>query len=226
MAIMRKMRDDIGPEDFNDFTSLIEFYTKGGDEPRLSDPLGLRSQQSVAEGARIDHSEVGDIAGTVIKDSMIVVFRPDLPIPESERRDKLTERFIECLARSVKQKPVVVFMDAVEKMSPDTEKWVWQELLERAVQLELSNLKFVLCGRKPPPQDRDWDMFIETAGLMPLASTDIVKYLANRQISLDDKGLAAVAFTILNSSRGLPIEVARQVDALEQMMRGSIGGHT
>lgn len=226
MAIMRKIRDDIGPEGFNDFTSLIEYYTKGGDEHRVSESLGLRAQQSVAEGAKFDNSKVGDIAGTIIKDSMIVVFRPDLAIPESERRDKLTECFIECLAQTVKQKSVIVFMDAVEKMSPDTEKWVWQELLERAVQLELPNLKFVLCGRKPPPQDRDWDMFIETAGLMPLASTDIVKYLANRQISLDDKGLAAVAFTILNSSKGLPIEVARQVDALEQMIRSSVGGHT
>jgi hypothetical protein len=225
MAIMRKIRDDIGPEHFNDFTSLIEYYTKGGDEPRVGS-VGLTSQQSVAAGARIDHSKVGDIAGTIIKDSMIVVFRPDLGIPESERCEKLTAGFIECLARTVKQWPTVVFMDAVEKMSPDTERWVWHELLERVMQLELPNLKFVLCGRKPPPQNRDWDMFIETAGLMPLASTDIVKYLTNRQISLDDKGLAAVAFTILNNSKGLPIEVARQVDALEQMMRSSVGGHT
>lgn len=226
LAIMRKIRDDIGPEGFNDFTNLIEFYTKGGDEPRLMESLGLRTQQSVAGGAKFENSTVGDIAGTIIKDSMIVVFRPDLPIPEPERREKLTECFIGCLAQAAKHRKVVVFMDAVEKMSPDTETWVWQELLERVIQLTLPNLTFVLCGRKPPPQDRDWDMFIETAGLMPLASTDIVKYLANRQISLDDNGLTAVAFTILNSSKGLPIEVARQVDALEQMIRSSIGGHT
>ena len=226
MAIMRKIRDDIGPEDFNDFTRLIEYYTKGGDEPRVMDSPGFRVQQSVAERAKITNSTVGDMAGTMIKDSMVVIFRQDLAVPESERREKLTECFIECLAQTVKQKPVVVFMDAVEKMSPDTDKWVWQELLERVMQFELPNLKFVLCGRKPPPQDRDWDVFIETAGLMPLASTDIVKYLANRHISLDEKGLAAVAFTILNSSRGLPIEVAKQVDALEAMMRSAVGGHT
>ncbi len=225
IAIMRKIRDDVGPELFNDFTRLIEYFTKGDNDPRAV-ATSVIGPSSAADGARIDHSIVGDIAGTVIKDSMIVVFRPDLQVPESERRDQLTASFMGCLGRAVGQKTIVVFMDAVEKMSPDTDKWVWQELLERAMQIESNQLKFVLCGRNPPPKDRDWDMFIERAGLLPLASADIVKYLTNRRIALDDRALAAVAFVILNNSKGLPIEVARQVDTLEQMMLSAVGGHT
>ena len=226
MAIMRKIRDDVGPEYFNAFTELVQYYTTGKDDTTVAKALGVNAPQSVAQGATFEHSSVGDIAGTIIKDSMIVVFCSDLAIPESERRHNLTDRFIQGLAQAVREQPIVVFMDAVEKMSLDTEKWVWEELFDRVMQLSSPNIKFVLCGRKPPPADRDWNMFIETAGLLPLGSTDIVKYLANRRISLDDRGLTAVAFTILNSSKGVPIKVAEQVDALEQMMRSSLGGHT
>ncbi|WP_454061081.1 ATP-binding protein [Candidatus Nitrospira salsa] len=221
MSVMRKIRDDVGVEYFNDFTDLIKYYTEEGYQPKLQINLNIGASQSVARGATIKDSNVGDVAGVIFKDSMFVVPRSDLSVSEPERREKLTNRFIECLTQVVNQEPLVVFMDAVEKMSLDTEKWIWEELLERIMQADISNIKFVLCGRKPPPDDRDWRLFVESAGLKPLCPGDIVKYLRNRNIVLDVRGLEAVAFTILNSSKGIPIEVAREVDALEQMMRNS-----
>ncbi|HJY81693.1 MAG TPA: AAA family ATPase [Candidatus Binatia bacterium] len=226
MAIMRKIRDDVGVGYFNEFTDLVNYFTEAGYEQKVHLNLTAGSEKSVrvAENAQISGSEVGDVAGLIIKDSMIVVPRPDLAVPEAERRAKLTYRFFECISRAVETEPLVVFMDAVEKMAPDTEAWVWQELLGRVMQTELNHIKFVLCGRKPPPDDRDWELFIEAAGLKPLGPTDIVSYLKNRSIELDNKGLRAVALTILTSSKGIPIEVARQVDALERLLKDTQSG--
>ena len=85
-------------------------------------------------------------------------------------------------------------MDAVEKMSVDTRKWVFEELFGSVRDGRLSNVRFVICGRQEPPRelDRDLKLFIEEAQLKPLEHGHIVEYLEKRGVDpsnlVDDRG--------------------------------------
>ena len=48
----------------------------------------------------------------------------------------------------------MIFFDATEKMTSETEKWVWSELLPAACEGRMGDAKFVLCGRREPQIDR------------------------------------------------------------------------
>ena len=217
MAVMRKIRDDIGVEYFTLFTDLINYYTKPGYEPIEINLTLSGADVRVASGMQVTNASVGDIAGIVIKDNMIVVPRPDMEVPEPERRDKLTRRFIEGLKKAVENEPIIVFFDAVEKMSAETERWVWGELLYSI--RNLTNIKFVLCGRKPPPDDQDWRLFVEETGLRPLRHKDIAKYLLKRvpELGKEIESLKMFADLIEANTDGNALKVAREVEKLLKM---------
>ncbi|HEY1384097.1 MAG TPA: hypothetical protein VGF43_10800, partial [Dongiaceae bacterium] len=65
LAIMRKLRDDLGVEHFKAFTDLVNYFTV----PQYNLTINLEgaAKVSVLEGAKIEGSTVGDIAGVVIK---------------------------------------------------------------------------------------------------------------------------------------------------------------
>lgn len=115
LAIMRKMRDDIGVDYFESFTDLVNFFTVPQYELKIQ--VDHAASIAVAKGAQIETSTVGDIAGIVIKDSMLVVPRSDMAVPETERMARLTDRFLEDLTVALESgPPLTVFFDAIEKM--------------------------------------------------------------------------------------------------------------
>src|SRR5437899_1373873 len=79
LAIMRKIRDDVGVESFHAFTDLVNYFTVPRYELSIN-VTGVRSIE-VARGAAIEGSTVGDIAGVIIKDSMLTIPRTDMAIP-------------------------------------------------------------------------------------------------------------------------------------------------
>ncbi|HEY1385403.1 MAG TPA: hypothetical protein VGF43_17390, partial [Dongiaceae bacterium] len=166
---------------------------------------------SVLEGARIEGSTVGDVAGVVIKDLMLVAPRADKEIPEAERLTRLTAVFAPCLAAATAQAPCVVFFDAVEKMTADTERWVWGELLGRSRDGQLPNIKFVLSGRKEPQLDRTWNRACEVKQLRPLERQHIVIYLEKRGVTAE--GREQMADVLLIASKGNLLNLATLVDA-------------
>ena len=89
LGVMRKIRDGLEAEQFRGFTDLVNFFTV----PQYRLTVNVEGDAIVAEGAVIEGSRVGDIAAVVIKDSMISIPRSDLPIPESQRREQITEKF-------------------------------------------------------------------------------------------------------------------------------------
>lgn len=209
MAIMRKIRDDLGVEAFQRFTDLINFLTV----PRYDLKISVEGMRgiSVAQGAKIEGSQTGDIAGIVVKDSMFIAPRSDMAVPEAERMARLTDRFVEDLQAYAANQQLVVFFDAIEKMSPDTEKWVWGELLTAVCEGRISNVKFILCGQKRPTLTREWRNFVEEAELHPLGLEPITLYLEKRGVEKASR--EAVAEMLLVATKGKISQIAEYVDA-------------
>jgi archaellum biogenesis ATPase FlaH len=213
MAVMRKIRDDFASDLFKPFTDLINYYTVEQYNLKISGP----GSTQVAEGLTVsDHSTVGDIAGIVIKDSMLVLPRNDKAIPEAERLAALTDRFLESFAEALKNEPLVVFFDTVEKMSEPTHAWVWGELLKAVLDGRLPKVRFVLCGIKHPEIDRDMGHIVEEVELSPLGQADIVEYLEVRGITEMREQLADM---LLATTKGKPFDLATAVDGFLKLQQ-------
>jgi hypothetical protein len=227
MAVMRKMRDDLGVEHFKPFTDLINYYTDAAYKPQLAVTLVVQgsSNVEVAAGMQLHGSKVDTVAGMVIKDNMFVLPRSDLAVPEAVRREQLTACFLEGLRRTAETSLLVVFFDAVEKMSPDTNGWLWQQLLETVRAGTLRNVRFVLCGQQPPPQDRDWDEYVDRAELKPLGVDDIVLYLRKRAPRPSEETRRELATLLHLHTKGRPTDVAAAVDAYLKVSNGPDNGH-
>ena len=208
LAIMRKIRDDVGTSHFEPFTYLVNYFTVPQYELKVK--LDGATTIQVAQGATTTNSEIGDIAGIVIKDVMLTQPRDDMQISESERRARLTDCFIKCLEQATLQERLIVFLDAVEKMSEETEAWIWQELLAAARDGHLGRTKFILCGRKPPRLDRSWNMSAKVSELHALEREHIVAYLEKRGV--EEEGREMLADMLIVSTRGNLLELATNVD--------------
>jgi hypothetical protein len=222
MATMRKIRDDLGVEHFKAFTDLINYFTDADYQPKLEVTLNVQAsgQIDVAAGMQVAQSTIRDIAGVVIRDNMFVVQRPDLSIPPEVRRNHLTQRFLEGLAAASAASIVVLFFDAIEKMSDITHKWLWEQVLEGLRSGPLANVRVVLCGQRPPPDDRDWAIFIATAELKPLGLKDVEAYLERRAPAVPEIVRRELAKIILGPTGGRPTDVAAAVDAYLNMGAG------
>jgi GTPase SAR1 family protein len=208
LAVMRKLRDDLGVDTFKPFTDLVNFFTVPQYELKIT--VSSNAPIEVARGARIEGSQVGDIAGIIVKDVMLTDPRADLQVPKAERRKRLTDCFITCMAAALASEPAVVFFDAVEKMSEETEAWLRDELLEAACADRLGKAKFVLCGRKEPHFDRSWNYAATIDQLCPLSQQHIAAYLEKRGVG--PEGREKLALMLLTFTGGNALEVANRVE--------------
>jgi len=209
LAVMRKIRDDVGVEWFVPFTDLVNYFTVPQYKLNVSVEGGAKI--SVGQGMDITRSQTGDIAGVLIKDVMLTEARADMHISQTERVSRLTDSFLKCLASAVANEPLVVLFDAFEKMSEETETWVWQELLTAVRDGRLGNIKLVLCGRKEPELDRSWTFVANIAQLRPLTREHLVKYLEKRGVA--ESGREQLAEMLLIVTHGNMLELATHVDA-------------
>ena len=215
MAVLRKLRDDLGVDHFGAFTDLINYYTDTNYQPRLDININLQGSVQVAGGAQFSGSSVGDIAGVVVRDNMIVVQRPDIAVPLEVRREQLTRRFLDALRELSSRESVVLFFDAVEKMSDITNQWLWEQLLLPVRDGVLPNVRAVLCGQRRPPEERDWTDFLALAELKPLGLDDIDAYIAKRtagRMLMSDETRQALAKMLAVVTRGRPADVASSID--------------
>jgi hypothetical protein len=222
MAVLRKLRDDLGVEHFAAFTDLINYYTDANYQPRLDININVQGRVQVAGGAQISGSTVGDVAGVVMRDNMFEIQRSDIAVPDEVRREQLTQRFLEGLRElSSSGECVVLFFDAVEKMSDITYQWFWEQLLP-PVRDELPNVRSVLCGQRPPPPDRDWGSdFVAVAELKPLGIDDIEAYIAKRtdgESAMPDATRHELARMVLVTTQGTPAAVAAAIDAYSNLL--------
>ena len=219
LDIMRRIRDDVGPRHFNAFTDLVNYYTV----PEYRLVVSVEGTINVAQGASFVESTTGDIAGVIIKDSMISIPRPDLAVPEDEKRARLTDTFIagfgDVLETTPPEAPLVVFFDAVEKMTDETRAWVWGEFVRALSDGRLTNMRMVICGRVEPPEDlsREVRRILEETVLRPLELEHIEEYLEKRGI--EEQSRPTLALLLLASSEGNPLKIASDVDAFLKLKR-------
>jgi archaellum biogenesis ATPase FlaH len=223
LAVMRKIRDDVGANNFVEFTNLVNFFTVP--QYRLEVVVGTNAPTTVASGATFGpSSQVGTMAGIVIekggivlKDLMLTDPRNDLGISESDRMARLTDQFVQELNAVANSKKVVIFLDAVEKATDATQRWVWGELLGAVREERLVNVCFVLGGRSQPAIDERWRPLIEEKQLGPLKQEHIVEYLIKRGVNYpNDAARQAVAEAILAFTEGNPFKVASAVEAMSR----------
>jgi GTPase SAR1 family protein len=221
MAIMRKCRDDVGVAAFLSFTDLINYYTV----PRYTLKVELHGGNvNVANNLTMtDGATAGDIAGVMIKDSMITFPRSDLDVAEAERRAKLTGEFVLCLARAAQQhRQIVILIDAAEKMSDGTKRWLWDSLIAGIADAKIANVRFVILSRAKPDIDRWKKQMVEFAELQPLTIPDVILYLEKRGVGpAHREALAQMVFAI---SRGNPFDIANHVDVFLDLQERQTAG--
>jgi hypothetical protein len=219
LTTLRRLRDALGPEHFGAFTDLKNYYTDPTYQLRLQINVDLQGGSiRVAEGAQISHSQVGDIAGVVLRDNNFFVQRSDLSVPDDVRREQLTQRFLQGLATVQPRGRVVLFFNATEKMSEATYQWLWGQLLRPVVEGALPQVRAVLLGQRPLPGR---DELGEIAGLLalaelkPLGIDDIDAYIDKRapaSLSLDAPMRRQLARMMLAATKGSPAAVSALMD--------------
>jgi hypothetical protein len=220
LAVMRKIRDDVGAAGFEKFTNLVNFFTVP--QYRLEVTVGTNAQTEVAKGATFGpNSQVGFMGGVivqeggiVIKDLMLTDPRNDLGISESDRMGRLTDQFVLELNAIASTRRVVIFLDAVEKATEATQRWVWAELFGALREDRLANVCVVVGGRNQPQIDEGWRSLIEERKLGPLKKEHIVEYLTKRGLYPDEAVREGVAEAVLAFTGGNPFKVASTVETM------------
>jgi hypothetical protein len=212
LAVMRHIRDDIGAGHFAEFTQTVNFFTDPQATQKFELIVNAQGAISVADNVVVkDSGHIGSITGVAIRDLMINIPRADLGISDSERMARLTDKFLQDLNLLAAERPVVIFLDALEKATETTRAWVWTELLASVRDGRIGNVKFVIGGRTPPAIDEKWRSLIEEAQLLPLQRDHIREYLIKRNFSSTE--VDGASEWILAGSSGCPLTVANMVDA-------------
>jgi hypothetical protein len=224
LAIMRKIRDDLGAEKFSDFTTLVNHFFA---DQSIKVDLTLPSPIKIGEGMTMGQgSKVGVMAGVVIepgaiviKDQMDTIPRRDLAISDSDRMARVTGEFLLNLNAAAANGRVIVFFDAVEKATELTQKWLWGGLFDALLQGRLDNVQFVICGRNQPTIDDRWRLLVEEGRLAPLKPQDIAEFLDRIRLNLDPISRKAVVDTIWVASQGNPLKIANVAGELARMCK-------
>jgi hypothetical protein len=207
LAIMRKIRDDVGVDYFKRFTHMVNCLA----DPSYNLKITLQGASSIADYSQFTNSAVRDMANVIIKDSMLVIPRTGSGVTANECMIHLTDQFIADLATATENIPLVVFFDAAEKMTEQTRTWVWDELVQAVADGSLSNILFVLCGRNKFEYNAEIKMLVEEIKLKPLGQADMEEYLVKRGIQKG--GCADVAEFLWAVTDGNPRQMAVYVDA-------------
>jgi hypothetical protein len=217
LEILRKIRDDLGPELFPNFTGLVNYLFPNPLQPRAPIKIEIGGGAiSVLERARLENVTIhGDVAGIIIKDCMINVPDPNLNIPPQDRMNLLTAEFLKDLAPIVQNEMLVVLVDDIQEFTDETYKWLWAGIISALEEGRLKNIRFVLCGRTKPQLERAAALRVKEAPLQPLGLSDIEMYLERSGHVAEGRDI--VARMLLAGSKGIPLEVALQLDSYFQL---------
>ena len=221
LAIMRKVRDDLGVDHFKPLTDLINYFTV----PEYRLQLNVSTSGSIVVSQNVGTVEAGaevNISGVTIRDAMIVLPRQDLSVSEEERLARLTDRFLADLERLLATTPVVFFFDHLDKATSETRRWIWGELLAPIAAGRLQGARFVLCGREAPKLDEELShmrQLVELATLRPLGVGDIAEYVSRRDNLMGEAERKSIADMLFVVSEGIPFRVASYVDGFLQLRR-------
>lgn len=225
LMLVRRFRDLLGPEHFNELTAAINESTNS----RLT--LGTSSTSgpaSVNVNVRSDGgstASVGDVAGgNIVKDNLFIV-QTDNPLVLQAIEDRLTVVFFECLVRLSAGVRVVFLLDTYERNTlpgerwqPNvTDRWITRELLGRIRDGRLDGVLAILGGEPLPDLGAEWRQVIGPLPLGRFTVTDVSDYLRiNRELNdLSDEEIQ----TLYEATQGNPQLLGLIGDNLEQAAR-------
>lgn len=212
LAVMRKCRDDLGLEGFNELTELINYFFPENNALTLNVNITGGEKIEVGKQMNAEGANIGQMAGVVLKDFMVAQPRTDLSVTEGERRHRLTKAFINALARR-NDRLLVLVVDGAEKMTDSTRTWLWEEVIAGAVDASLAHVRFVVCGEKPPNLDFCFDDLVYLAELKPLGLPDVIEYLARRGAPENERELTARA--LMDAAEdNTPFSILKLVDTV------------
>ena len=211
LDVMREIRKATDPTLFQLFTDRVNFYMKPNYKMKIALDAGPIQNVEVLKGGEIKQSGVTVHVGhkVEIKDSMINVQRPDRDVTEDEIVIDLTNAFMPCLKALTYERPLVIFLDALEKADEFANAWIWDELLTRVRDEEIRNLLVILSGRNTFEPDPTFFDSSEIYALKPFKSEHILDYLEKR--GLDRMDFLA-DWILANSDKGNPLKVAQGVN--------------
>jgi len=208
LGVMRKIRDDLGAERFNGFNDLVNFLTV----PQYKAELVVSGAVSV--GANLQNrGSIGSIAGVVV-DANLTVPRADLGIPEAERRNRLTDLFLQELNAVAAAHDAIIFLDAFEKASTITQSWVSNELVGALFDGRLGQMRIVLCGRFRPNWEEDRWLVANEMHLTPLGRDHVIEYIDKSQLNIPNEAIPYVADALLLHTHGVPSSLANAVNTV------------
>lgn len=211
LTIMRMIRNKIGEEFFQPFTDLLNYYTKTDYNLQLNvEPAG---QIKMLENADLKDVTVNQIVGQKIEihDLYINTPREDKMIREEERMHRLTQQFLKDLTGALGNQQIVILIDDVELMLPETQSWLWSELVRGVLDQGLANIRFVFCVDKEPELDDFLKEKVHRGKLKVLSEKYVIEYLNKRQVGTEIER-QTIASMIMAEVQGNPRGMADMVD--------------
>jgi hypothetical protein len=216
LFIMRSIRDDLPVECFEAFTRCLNTVTAPSAPNvtfQINAPITVGQGMTVEGGGR-----VGDMSAVRVTQDLMVD-RPDIARREKERLAQLTDAFVEGLRAAVQAEPAVVFIDDCQKMMPETDLWLRDELLFAVQDGPLANAYFVLLSQKQPDL-KSYSFLAHQAELGPLTRDHIAAYLEKRKI--DEKVRPDMVMWLWVATSGRIADIERIVQAyLEERRQAS-----
>jgi hypothetical protein len=211
LAVMRKIRDDLGAEQFSSFNHLANFFTV----PQYKAELVVSGSVSVGTNMQVQAgASIGSVTGIRIEDANFSIPREDLGIPEAERMARLTDVFLQDLNAATAARNVMLFFDACEKASAITQAWLSDRLVGALLEGRLDHLCIVLAGRTRPDWDNDRWGITNEMHLVPLGREHVIEYVTKSQLKMSQAEIRIVAETLLAATNGVPSSLANAVNTL------------
>lgn len=225
MTVMRMVRDAIGQQFFQAFTDQLNYFTKA-DYTLNVNIQTAGSGVNILNDAKLDNVKVGEIVGQKIEkieihDLNIDKPREDKIIEEQERMFKLTQQFLSDLRTALGTERIVILIDDVEEMPPETRKWLWSELVKTVLDLNVTNIKFVFCIDCVDAEPQLDDLVlrkVQSGRLSVLKEEHIREYLSKRKVGTDAQCEAMATMMVLNGA-DQPLKMANMVTAFLERQR-------
>jgi hypothetical protein len=213
ITLLREIRDQLGATYFSRLTEMIDSFTNRN--VNLNVNVANTGSMSVFSDATLSASQADNVANVMVNANLVA---PGSDIVEHERMMLLTKQFIEDFKKALADRPVVVFLDAAEKMPHVTREWLWETFFESFLTDEcFAEARFVLATRERPTYNRDLSVLVEERQLTPLDEANVEAYLAKRGIAEEHRH--ELAMMLLASAQGQPNLVAMYTDSFLKLKR-------
>lgn len=185
LAIVREIRDQLGPAAFNRLTQAINEAT------------GLPARRDETAGE-----------GTIVRDRFSFV-QADSDVARRAIEARITDEFLACLAEFQQQQVVALLFDTYDQATAEADRWLTSFLLARIRTGLLPRTIIVLAGRTVPHYDDSWRDYLAWTDLALFNREHVAEYLIQK------RGLTDVDVQLLfAASNGMPAFLGMMADNL------------